>query len=134
MFNCVNWEIVRKTSLMSASFRSREIGSPVNCDVFSAIARGWNVAGGGASGRAPSSCWSIAAAASKSASSRWEDFSLAGRAVAGEDVERCAFWTPGGRRGGSLAAGSDFGAAAAGADAGGAAFEAADAGDEAVEV
>ncbi len=40
MFNWVSWEMVRKTSLMSASFRSREIGSPVNCDCDSAMVRG----------------------------------------------------------------------------------------------
>ena len=39
MFRPVNWEIVRKTSLMSASFRSSEIGSPVNCDWASEIVR-----------------------------------------------------------------------------------------------
>ena len=39
MFRPVNWEIVRNTSLMSASFRSSEIGSPVNCDWASEIVR-----------------------------------------------------------------------------------------------
>jgi hypothetical protein len=39
MFSPVSWEIVRKTSLMSASFRSSEIGSPVNCVGASVIVR-----------------------------------------------------------------------------------------------
>ncbi len=39
MFRPVNCEIVRKTSLMSASLRSSEIGSPVNCVWASAIVR-----------------------------------------------------------------------------------------------
>ena len=42
MFSPVNWEIVRKTSLMSASLRSSEIGSPVNWVTPSAIVRDWN--------------------------------------------------------------------------------------------
>ena len=44
MFRPVSCEIVRKTSLMSASFRSSEIGSPVNWLCASEIVRDWNVA------------------------------------------------------------------------------------------
>src|SRR5262249_38035133 len=126
MFSWVNWEIVRKTSLMSASFRSSEIGSPVNCPCDSEIVRGWYELAGGAalSGRAPSSCCRTAAAASNRASSRLLPLGCAGARFAclGEAVWTAADAGTAGFSAGGWIAGEDAGGAAAeaGAGAGGA--------------
>ena len=86
MFSPVSCEIVRKTSLMSASFRSSEIGSPVNWDWASEIVREryWLLAGAVCS-------WSrAAAAASKRASPRFDFDEVRAGFAAGTGAGRAA--------------------------------------------